>query len=39
VIVIRRCPFQLFYVVRDHFVVVAALAHTSRSIDAQLERR
>ena len=39
VIVVRRFPFRMFYVLRGNFVVVAALAHTSRSIDALLQRR
>ncbi len=39
VIVIRRFPFRMFYVVRGNFVVVAALAHTSRSSEALLKRQ
>ena len=39
VIVVRRFPFKLFYVVRGDVVVIAKLAHTSRSLEMQSKRR
>jgi len=36
---VRRFPFRLFYVLRGRFVVVAAIVHTSRSIEALLKHR
>ena len=38
-LVVRRFPFRLLYVIRGDFVVVAAVAHTSRSIETLLRRR
>jgi len=39
VIVVRGFPFRLLYAARGDFVLVVALAHTARPLEAFLKRR